>query len=78
MPPGDNSSVRSLRAEGALIEKDGEKDVSVEDGKTDAPPDGGLAAWSVVLGAWCTSYCSFGWLNSRTIQHSFRNIPADS
>lgn len=64
MPPGDNSSVRSLRAEGALIEKDGEKDVSVEDGKTDAPPDGGLTAWSVVLGAWCTSYCSFGWLNS--------------
>ncbi|GAM43933.1 hypothetical protein TCE0_060f19151 [Talaromyces pinophilus] len=27
-------------------------------------PDGGLAAWLVVLGAWCTSFCSFGWLNS--------------
>lgn len=27
-------------------------------------PDGGLAAWSVVLGAWCTSFCSFGWMNS--------------
>ncbi|KAK7418598.1 hypothetical protein QQZ08_011182 [Neonectria magnoliae] len=27
-------------------------------------PDGGAAAWLVVLGAWCTSFCSFGWLNS--------------
>lgn len=28
------------------------------------PPDGGFAAWCVVVGAWCTSFCSFGWLNS--------------
>ncbi|EXJ96412.1 hypothetical protein A1O1_01538 [Capronia coronata CBS 617.96] len=27
-------------------------------------PDGGVAAWLVVLGVWCTSFCSFGWLNS--------------
>ncbi|KAF4458508.1 major facilitator superfamily transporter, partial [Fusarium albosuccineum] len=27
-------------------------------------PDGGLTAWLVVLGAWCTSFCSFGWLTS--------------
>ncbi|CAK7216958.1 hypothetical protein SCUCBS95973_002989 [Sporothrix curviconia] len=27
-------------------------------------PDGGMAAWLVVLGTWCTSFCSFGWLNS--------------
>lgn len=27
-------------------------------------PDGGFAAWSVVLGAWCAGFCSFGWLNS--------------
>ncbi|KAF2503373.1 MFS general substrate transporter [Lophium mytilinum] len=27
-------------------------------------PDGGAAAWLVVLGTWCTSFCSFGWLNS--------------
>lgn len=27
-------------------------------------PDGGWAAWLVVLGTWCTSFCSFGWLNS--------------
>ncbi|OAA36625.1 Major facilitator superfamily domain, general substrate transporter [Metarhizium rileyi] len=27
-------------------------------------PDGGAQAWLVVLGAWCTSFCSFGWINS--------------
>lgn len=27
-------------------------------------PDGGTAAWLCVLGAWCTAFCSFGWLNS--------------
>lgn len=27
-------------------------------------PDGGLAAWLVVLGAWCASFCTFGWINS--------------
>ena len=27
-------------------------------------PDGGLTAWLVVLGGWCTAFCSFGWLNS--------------
>lgn len=32
-------------------------------GSNDAP-DGGLTAWLVVLGAWCTSFCSFGWINS--------------
>lgn len=26
-------------------------------------PDGGLTAWLVILGAWCTSFCSFGWIN---------------
>ena len=30
-------------------------------------PDGGLVAWLVVLGAWCTSFCSFGWINSMSI-----------
>ncbi|KAF2259934.1 MFS general substrate transporter [Lojkania enalia] len=27
-------------------------------------PDGGLIAWGVILGLWCTSFCSFGWLSS--------------
>ncbi|KAF4254637.1 hypothetical protein KXW98_000735 [Aspergillus fumigatus] len=28
------------------------------------PPDDSLVAWSVVLGAWCASFCSFSRLNS--------------
>jgi hypothetical protein len=27
-------------------------------------PEGGTTAWLVVLGAWCISFCSFGWINS--------------
>ncbi|RKU44088.1 hypothetical protein DL546_007380, partial [Coniochaeta pulveracea] len=27
-------------------------------------PDGGTTAWLVVLGAWCVSFCSYGWINS--------------
>ncbi|KAL4996291.1 major facilitator superfamily domain-containing protein [Aspergillus recurvatus] len=27
-------------------------------------PDGGLKAWSVVLGAWCCLFCSYGWVNT--------------
>ena len=26
-------------------------------------PDGGLQAWLVVLGAFCTVFASFGWIN---------------
>ncbi|EWY79893.1 hypothetical protein FOYG_16958 [Fusarium oxysporum NRRL 32931] len=26
-------------------------------------PDGGIVAWLVVLGVWCTIFCSSGWLN---------------
>lgn len=29
-------------------------------------PDGGLTAWLVVLGAWCSSFCSYGWINSKS------------
>ena len=28
------------------------------------PPDGGLEAWLVVLGAWCCNFCSLGFVNS--------------
>ena len=30
-----------------------------------APVDGGWTAWLVVLGAWCASFCSYGWINSK-------------
>lgn len=37
----------------------------------DNAPDGGAAAWLCVLGAWCTSICSFGWINSSYSLHYF-------
>lgn len=33
-------------------------------------PNGGARAWLVVAGAWCTAFCSFGWLNSEAHQIS--------
>lgn len=36
------------------------------DGKSiSSAPDGGLQAWLVVLGAWCSSFVSYGWINSK-------------
>jgi hypothetical protein len=37
-------------------------------------PDGGAAAWLVVFGAWCTSFCSFGWINSQHILRISRRL----
>lgn len=44
---------------------------AVDDGQNTAAPDGGLQAWLVVLGAWCASFCSYGWINS-TFLPAFR------
>jgi hypothetical protein len=38
------------------------------------PPDGGLTAWLVVVGAWCTSFCSFGWVNSKFTYPNFVRV----
>lgn len=42
------------------------------------PPriDGGLNAWLVVLGTWCASFCSYGWINSK--YRTSRYIPAQN
>ncbi|RSL48147.1 hypothetical protein CEP53_009655 [Fusarium sp. AF-6] len=45
----------------------GETEKDTEDPREpvrDGPPDGGAAAWLVVLGAWCCSFSSPGWINS--------------
>ncbi|KAK8043502.1 major facilitator superfamily transporter [Apiospora rasikravindrae] len=36
----------------------------VEDNGEDETPDGGAKAWLMILGAWCCSFCSYGWVNS--------------
>lgn len=28
-------------------------------------PDGGFRAWLVVFGAWCSSFCTWGWINGK-------------
>ncbi|KAH8168295.1 major facilitator superfamily protein [Sarocladium implicatum] len=42
-------------------------------------PNGGLRAWLVVTGTWCTAFCSFGWLNSVGIfQEYYQNTLLNS
>ncbi|PWY87145.1 MFS general substrate transporter [Aspergillus sclerotioniger CBS 115572] len=37
----------------------------IEEAQTDElPPDGGVTAWLVVLGAWCAMFSCYGWLHS--------------
>lgn len=59
---------RSSSAQSKLHSHDAEKSPQKVPWGSDAP-DGGAAAWLVVLGAWCTSFCSFGWLNSMGSSH---------
>ncbi|KAK0734262.1 major facilitator superfamily domain-containing protein [Lasiosphaeria miniovina] len=39
--------------------------------QADGPPDGGTGAWLAVLGAWCCSFTSFGWMNSVGVFQSY-------
>ncbi|CAG9975608.1 unnamed protein product [Clonostachys byssicola] len=65
MATDDQGAISSAppSSKGFDTEKDAEKVVVTGPPGSDAP-DGGIVAWLVVLGAWCTSFCSFGWLNS--------------
>ncbi|KAL2816013.1 major facilitator superfamily domain-containing protein [Aspergillus cavernicola] len=58
-----DKKVDSLEALSSLGRLDAEK-ASSPDQPGGSAPDGGTSAWLVVLGCWCTSFCSFGWLNS--------------
>ena len=52
-------------APAVLHDNDAEKATQPKHPGSDAP-DGGALAWLVALGAWCASFCTFGWLNSMT------------
>jgi hypothetical protein len=30
-------------------------------------PDGGIDAWLVIIGGWCCSFVSYGWINSKLL-----------
>ena len=40
-------------------------DISDDDDQT-SRPDGGTRAWLMILGTWCCSFCSYGWINSES------------
>lgn len=52
----------------------GDKSADVTNVKDAGPPDDGAAAWLVVLGAWCCSFSSPGWVNSEYFL-CFRCLP---
>lgn len=60
--PLDTDTDTVVDAPSVLPSSDTEKAAVPQEWGSDVP-DGGFAAWLVVFGAWCTSFCSFGWLN---------------
>lgn len=57
----DRNNPISLRIDG---ESDPEDPPASPQPDPHTAPDGGLVAWLVILGCWCASFCTFGWLNS--------------
>lgn len=60
---GSDTGPESKSANGAQHTQPEDSDKHIEH---DQPqfPDGGAKAWLVVLGCWCTSFASFGIVNS--------------
>lgn len=67
----ESAAIRTTSQIAEPEEQDSSKDV--ENGAASSNPaaddlgkiDGGTTAWLVVLGAWCASFCSYGWINSQ-------------
>ncbi|KAI9162723.1 MFS general substrate transporter [Paramyrothecium foliicola] len=56
-----------MRIPEEMAESDKEKALANETPLTasdNEPPDGGATAWLVILGAWCASFCAYGWINT--------------
>jgi hypothetical protein len=75
-PPLDEGTIPGsspFESESSANSGDGSRDVEnqrypiekKEAVRGDGPPDGGVEAWTVVMGAWCCSFCCFGWVNSQ-------------
>ncbi|KAJ2975248.1 hypothetical protein NQ176_g5629 [Zarea fungicola] len=60
----DSSPSRIVEDHTAQQPSDVEKSVPATSGPDpNAPPDGGLSAWTTVLGGFCCVFASFGWIN---------------
>ncbi|KAJ3534528.1 hypothetical protein NM208_g7507 [Fusarium decemcellulare] len=58
----------------SIEKKDHERTPSQAPSESEELSDGGFRAWLVVVGVWCTSFCSFGWINSiGTFQEYYQN-----
>ena len=65
-PEPDISGDTEKGPEGSQESFPGDKpdDRDVTKSEDAGPPDGGSAAWLVILGAWCCSFSAPGWINS--------------
>ncbi|KAH6632520.1 major facilitator superfamily domain-containing protein [Chaetomium tenue] len=61
---GDTTHTREGSNESPLSPSPDVKSENEVQLQPEGPPDGGTAAWLAVLGAWCCSFTSFGWMNS--------------
>ncbi|ATY67346.1 MFS transporter, putative [Cordyceps militaris CM01] len=65
VPPTEKRPARCTDEERQQQQLDDSSDATaVDEGGGGVAPDGGMEAWLVVLGAWCASFCSYGWINS--------------
>ena len=64
MSSDEKHNQRSSNESSHISADNAEKGTPASNNTAPVAPDGGTTAWLVVLGAWCTAFCSFGWLNS--------------
>ena len=68
MTADSSTSEKASPATSGDVDRDVERQGGAVDRKerasADGPPEGGFQAWTVVLGAWCCSFCCYGWINS--------------
>ena len=68
LEPAERDPFKDYTDKPSFPEKSDEKEGTAPPFAYDRDPhDGGFVAWLVVLGVWCTSFCSFGWINSSSL-----------
>lgn len=68
--PTEKDNIHTSRLESTPVAKEEHSNLPKQPeptGSAHNAPDGGRTAWLVILGNWCTSFCSFGWVNSMSV-----------
>jgi hypothetical protein len=69
--PMDQSEVsRSATEKEVSVDPERAQDVPTASPVVSMPPDGGLQAWLVVAGGFCSLFVSFGWINCSSSHYS--------